>query len=105
MNKNNNLGRFILVIVIIAWALMEVYPPTSRDLVQEFARRAQNKDVAFKDIVDKTAAVQKAGTNNEFVALQVAIGTNDLKRYFPFYTAAANQINPNIYILNHLQRD
>jgi len=105
MNKNNNLGRFILVLVIIAWALMEVYPPTSRDLVQEFARRAQNKDTAFKDIVDKTAALQKAGTNNEFVALQVAIGTNDLKRYFPFYSAAANQINPNTYILNHLQRD
>ena len=105
MNKNNNLGRFILVIVIIAWALMEVYPPTSRDLVQEFTRRAQNKDAGFKDIVDKTSAMQKAGTNNEFVALQVAVGTNDLKRYFPFYSAAANQINPNTYILNHLQRD
>jgi SecD/SecF fusion protein len=105
MNKNNNLGRFILVLVIIAWALMEVYPPTSRDLVQEFTRRAQNKDAAFKDIVDKSAALQKAGTNNEFVALQIAAGTNDLKRYFPFYSAAANQIYPNVYILNHLQRD
>jgi len=105
MNKNNNLGRFILVLIIIAWALMEVYPPTSRDLVQEFTRRAQNKDTAFKDIVDQTVALQKAGTNNEFVALQLAAGTNDLKRYFPFYSAAANQIYPNTYILNHLQRD
>ena len=104
MNKNNNLGRFILVLAIIAWALMEIYPPTSRDLVQEFNNRALSQDAAFKDIVQKAAELQKAGTN-EFTALQIATGTNDLKKYFPFYGAAANQIYPNTYILNHLQRD
>jgi len=106
MNKNNNLGRFILVLLIIAWALIEIYPPTSRDLVQEFARRAQDQDTAFKGILDRTVALQKAGTNNEFVALQLATGTNDLKNYFKQYAAAAaNQIYPNTYILNRLQRD
>jgi SecD/SecF fusion protein len=105
MNKNNNLGRFILVIVIIAWALLEVYPPTSRDLVREFARRAQNQDASFKNILAQTAALQKAGTNNEFTALQIAAGTNDLQKYFPFYVGANNQIHPTTYILNRLQRD
>lgn len=104
MNKNNNLGRFILVIAIIAWALMEVYPPTSRDLVQEFTNRAMVRDATLTNILNQAAALQKAGTN-EFTSLQIAAGTNDLKRYFPFYTAAANQIYPNTYILNHLQRD
>jgi len=104
MNKNNNLGRFILVLAIIAWALMEIYPPTSRDLVQEFNNRALSKDATFKDIVQKAAELQKAGTN-EFTALQIATGTNELKKYFPFYSAAVNQVYPNIYILNHLQRD
>lgn len=106
MNKHNNLGRFILVIVIIAWALIEIYPPTSRDLMQQFASRAQNKDATFQAILARAAAMQKAGTNNEFLALQAATGTNDLEKYFPFYaTAAANQIHPNTYILNRLQRD
>jgi len=104
MNKNNNLGRFILVLVIIAWALLEIYPPTARDLVQDFARRAQNQDATFKAIVDKTAALQQAGTNNEFIALQVAIGTNDIQKYFPFIAGANNQIHPTTYILNRLQR-
>ena len=105
MNKDNNLGRFILVLVIIAWSLFEVYPPTSRDLLQEFSRRAANKDANFGNITSQAVALQKVGTN-EFTAIQIATGTNELAKYFPFYAvAAANQIHPNTYILNRLQRD
>ncbi|HEY4414161.1 MAG TPA: protein translocase subunit SecD [Verrucomicrobiae bacterium] len=104
--KQNNLGRFILVICIVAWALFEVYPPTSRDLVQEFNNRAQAKDAVFTSIMAEVATLQKAGTNgSQFELLTTAIGTNDLQKYFPFYTSAANQDKPNLYILNHLQRD
>jgi len=103
MNKNNNLGPFLLVIAIIIWALVEVYPPTSRDLAQDFANRAQNKDAAFTDILTQSAALQKAGTN-EFMALQLAAGTNELQKYFPFIPAQ-NQVHPNLFILNRLQRD
>jgi SecD/SecF fusion protein len=104
--KQNNLGRFLIVIAIILWSLYEVYPPTPRSLVGEFSRRALNKDAAFKDIVSRAEAYQKAGTNNEFVALQTAIGTNDLLKYFKgVFPAAANQVNPNLFILNKLQRD
>ncbi len=104
MNKNNNLGRFILVLVIIGWSLLQVYPPTSRDLVEQFSSRAQNPDSILKEIVARTVALQKAGTNNEFAALQIAIGTNDIQKYFPFI-GAKNQVHPNLFILNRLQRD
>ena len=103
MNKNNNFGRFLLVIGIIVWSLFEIYPPTSRDLVQEFSNRAVKPDAAFKEILTQTAALQKAGTN-EFYALQMAAGTNDLQKYFPF-VGAQNQVHPNLFILNRLQRD
>ena len=105
MNKNNNLGRFILVIVIIAWALLEIYPPKSRDLVQEFSHRALKQDATFTNILTKAAALKEAGTNNEFAALQMAAGTNDLTKYFPFVGGANNQIHPTTFILNRLQRD
>ena len=102
MNKNNNLGRFILVIAIILWAVFEVMPPTARDLVQEFASRGQNQDAAFKGIVAQANTLKLAGTN-EFAALQIATGTNELKKYFSM--GAENQVHPNLFILNRLQRD
>ena len=103
--KQNNFGRFLLVIAIILWSLYEVMPPTSRDLVGEFSRRAQNQDAAFKGILAQTADLRKAGTN-EFAALQLAAGTNDLQKYFKnIFPSAANQIHPNLFILNRLQRE
>ena len=102
--KQNNFGRFLLVIAIILWSLYEVYPPTSRDLVQEFTSRAVKKDATFTNILAQAEALQKAGTNNEFTALQEATSTNDLQGYFPFFPAQA-QVHPNRYILNRLQRE
>ena len=108
MNSNNNLGRFFLVIAIVAWSLIQIYPPTARDLVQQFASRAVTKDAAAKAtlqaILAQTATLQKAGTNNEFTALQLAIGTNSIQDFFPFIPAK-NQVHPNLFILNRLQRD
>ncbi len=103
MNKNNNLGRFLLVVAIIVWALIEVYPPTARNLLQDFTSRAQNKDAAFTNVLAQTSVLTKAGTN-EFTAIQLATGTNELQKYFPFIPAQ-NQVHPNLFILNRLQRD
>lgn len=105
MNKNNNLGRFIIVLIIIGWSLMEVYPPSPRDLLQQFVSRAQKPDATFSNIVATAKVLQKGNTNSTFMALKLAAGTNDLQKYFPFYPSAANQIYPNIYILNRLQRE
>jgi SecD/SecF fusion protein len=101
--KQNNFGRFVLVVAIILWSLYEVYPPTARDLVSEFSRRAQSQDAVFTNIVAQAQKLTAAGTN-EFVALQVAAGTNELQKYFPFIVAQ-NQVHPNLFILNRLQRE
>jgi SecD/SecF fusion protein len=102
--RRNNFGRFILVICIIAWAVFEVIPPTSRDLIQEFSRRAENKDATFTNIMARAELLQKAGTNTEFACLQAAAGTNNLQPYFPF-VSAKDQLYPNTFMLNQLQRD
>ncbi len=56
-------------------------------------------------LLNEAAALKKAGTNNEFIALQLAIGTNNIQKYFPFIAGANNQIHPTTYILNRLQRE
>ena len=71
--------------------------------MQQFSTRAKKTDTAFTNILKQAAALQKGGTN-EFMGLQLAAGTNDLKKYFPFI-GAQNQVHPNLFILNRLQRD
>jgi SecD/SecF fusion protein len=81
-----------------------MYPPTSRDLVQEFSSHAVNRDANFTNILERLQPRLQAGIKSEFACLQEAIGTNNLKPYFPFFDAK-NQVYPNIYILNQLQRE
>jgi SecD/SecF fusion protein len=102
--KQNNRWRFILVILIVAWSLYEIYPPTSRDLVQEFTARAENTDAAFTNILNRLAPLQTARSDREFANLSDAIGTNDIKNYFPFISAN-NELYPTTFILNQIQRD
>ncbi|HUB86642.1 MAG TPA: protein translocase subunit SecD [Verrucomicrobiae bacterium] len=94
--------KFWLVVLIIAWSLFEVYPPTSRDLVQQFASRAMNRDATFTNILQEAETLQKAATNSEFANLRTAVGTNDIQNYFPFIPAQ-DQPHPTTYILNQLQ--
>jgi SecD/SecF fusion protein len=104
--KQNNFGWFIFVLCVIFWSLYEIYPPASRDLTQEFSRRAINRDATFTNILVEAAALQKDGRNNsEFNDLETAAGTNDLQKYFPFVSSAATAVRPNLAILNQLQRD
>ena len=104
MNRNDR-WKFILVILIVAWSLYQIYPPTSRDLIQQFASRAQAPDATFTNIVQKAEALHAADTNaSEFAVLHEAIDTNDVRIYFPFIDAKA-QLDPTTYILNQLQRD
>ena len=82
MKQNNNLWKFLFVLFIICWSFYQMYPPTSRDLVKEFASRADNQDTAFSNILAQVDALQKSGTNSEFANLRAAIGTNDIQSYF-----------------------
>jgi SecD/SecF fusion protein len=103
--KNNDFWKFILVAFIIGWSLYEIYPPTSRDLVQEFESRAVNRDATFAGIVARLEPLQKAQPDRAFANLREAIGTNDIQPYFQFVANAKNQPDPNLFILNQLQRD
>jgi SecD/SecF fusion protein len=104
MNKNDR-WKFIFVVLLILWALYQVYPPTARDLIEQFADRAQGTDATFNSIVANAKTLQQANTNlTEFAVLQTAIGTNDVQQYFPFIAAKTEQ-HPAIAILNQLQRD
>ena len=102
--KQNNRWRFILVILIVACSLYEIYPPTSRDLVQEFSSRAVNPDAAFTNILQRLAPLDAARPDREFANLSDAIGTNDIQNYFPFIIAK-NELYPTTFILNQIQRD
>lgn len=102
--KQNNRWRFLLVLLIVAWSFYEIYPPTSRNLVEQFASRAENTDAAFTNILQRLAPLEKARPDLAFVNLEEAIGTNDIQNYFPFI-AAKNELNPTTYILNQIQRD
>src|SRR5271156_2604512 len=102
--KQNNRWRFILVVLIVAWSLYEIYPPSSRDLVQEFTSRAENTDAAFSNILQRLAPLQATRPDREFANLSDAIGTNDIQNYFPF-VSAKNELYPTTFILNQIQRD
>jgi SecD/SecF fusion protein len=102
--KQNNLWKFLFVLFIVCWSFFEMYPPTSRDLVKEFAARAVNQDATFSNILAQMDALQKAGANSEFANLRAAISTNDIEGYFPFINAT-NELDPTTFILNRIQRD
>lgn len=103
MNRNN-FWRFIIVVLVVLWSLYEIYPPTSRDLVEVFRAEARNTDTNFHAIVQRAVALQKGMPEKAYESLSVAIGTNSLQRYFPSFAEAKDQSNPTKYILNRLQR-
>lgn len=103
MNRNN-LWKFIFVVVVIVWAVYEIYPPGGRDLIQHFSQRAVNRDATFTNIVEQAQQMQAELPGRTYGNLFDAAGTNDLTRYFPFFEAQT-QLNTKSYILNRLQRE
>src|ERR1017187_461664 len=102
--SRNNPWIFLFVVLIVCWSFYEMYPPRSRSLVQGFETRAVNRDTNFTGIVQRLQPLVQAGTNSEFGNLQEAIGTNGIQTYFPFFNSK-NELYPNTFILNQLQRD
>jgi SecD/SecF fusion protein len=103
MNRNN-LWRFILVVLVIVWALFEIYPPTNRDLVQVFRENARGADQRFTQIVERAQALDKERPDRQYANLQDAIGTNDIIPYFPQFSKIS-QTHPTTSILNAIQRE
>jgi SecD/SecF fusion protein len=105
MNRNN-LGKFIIVVAVLVWAFVEMYPPVGRNLAAYFQEKAvdSRKDAAFTNIVDNLEKLQQASPQRGFANLVDAVGTNDITPYFPFYDVSAAR-NPSRAVLDHLQRD
>jgi SecD/SecF fusion protein len=103
--KRNNYWRLSIIIIVVLWSLYEMYPPTGRDLVQQFTKdaRVAPNDATFSNIVFQAREMQKANPDRAFSNLEFAIGTNDIIGYFPQFDAR-NETAPTTYILNRLQR-
>jgi SecD/SecF fusion protein len=95
----------VLVAVVIGLSLKFLYPPASRDLVQHFRERAVYKtDGQFTNLWARVVQLQKERPDRAYGNLQDAIGTNDIRRYFPFFNVT-NETRPTTAILNRLQRE
>lgn len=100
----NNQWRFLLVIFIVAWAIYEVIPPQSRDLIEEFRTRASNRDATFESIIENARQLQAEQPETPFRNLSEAIGTNSITKYFPNFTTPAER-DPTRAILFQIQED
>jgi len=101
----NNLWRFIIVILVVAWSLYESYPPTSGDLIAQFDKKARviPGDPTVSNIVVTARQLTQAAPDKAYANLLEAVGTNDITPYFDF--DAKSQARPTAYILNRLQRE
>jgi SecD/SecF fusion protein len=92
---------------LVAWSVWEIYPPTSRNLIQEFQDQADSVkiDANFKAIVSRAEALEKANPEpqQQFDELMKAIGTNNIQPYFP-YIDVHSEDRPTYAILNALQQ-
>ncbi|MGO8699404.1 MAG: protein translocase subunit SecD [Limisphaerales bacterium] len=95
------------IVLLVAWSLFEIYPPSNQNLITTFADQADpaKKDATFNKIVDTALELQKANPDphRQFSNLREAIGTNNVQPYFPLLDVR-NDDNPTYSILNALQR-
>ncbi len=101
----NNFWRLILIVLVVLWSLLEIYPPTSGDLIAQFEKNARvvPGDTTISNIVFTARELSQAAPEKSFSNLQEAIGTNDITPFFAY--DAKNQLRPATYILNRLQRE
>src|SRR5215831_3303846 len=102
MNRNNFLWRVALVVLVLAFSFLEMWPPTARDLIQTFRESTIKRDATFNAILAKAQELQKIAPDRAYENLVQAVGTNDLTQYFPQFEAKTEP-HPTTYILNSLQ--
>src|SRR4051794_29145018 len=104
MNRSH-VYKLIIIVFVVAWALFEAYPPTSRDVVEVFKENGQRKDATFTGILEKYDALRKEEPNrSSYAVLKEAIGTNDIVKYFPEYSVKGEK-DPTKAVLTQLQRE
>jgi SecD/SecF fusion protein len=104
MNQNNKF-RWLLVVFLTAWAIYSFYPPTGKDLLSEFTEMASNKDTNFTAIVERARALEKEFPNRIYGNLTLAVGTNDITKYFPGIKVQGAEKDHPRQILNKVQKN
>src|SRR5437867_4258158 len=104
---------FLFTLFIVTWSLYELYPPTSRNLIDVFEEQAHNTNTNLPPAV-ALEQLKKMGTEarrleqdkpgRTYSNLREAIGTNVITNYFA-YVNVATQRDPTQAILNQLQRE
>ena len=107
MNRSH-LWKFLLVLFVVVWSFGEIWPPKARNLVDKFDELAVpvSGDTNYNAIIARARELDAKTPGQGYVALLAAIGTNDVRRYFPTnFVKFASERNPTRAILNRVQRE
>ena len=106
--KSGYYWKWFFVVFVVAWAITEMSPPKSKNLVDHFALEVDRSDAANSDVIEGIVArareLEAANPGREYANLLDAVGSADLRPLFPAVTTETAD-NPNREILNSLQSD
>ena len=105
MNRTH-FWKLLIIIFVVAWSLYELYPPSGLNIIEVFKDHAKptTQDTTFSNIVLQAEQLQKEVPERNFGNLKLAIGTNDITKYFPQINAKG-EMDPSRVVLNRLQRE
>ncbi len=105
MNRSH-LWKALFVAFVIIWSFSEILPPGPRNLIEEFDRLATSGSTNLNSIISGAQALEKQYPDRgAYRNLLEAIGTNDIRGYFPTNYLAGVELNPTRAILNRVQRE
>jgi hypothetical protein len=107
MNRSH-LWKFLFVLFTIVWATTEILPYKNRNLIDQFDKSAVlNPDAALTDILKRARdldAKNQTGMDTStltYTNLLTAIGTTDIRKYFPTnYVQPGSSVPATLAILN-----
>ena len=108
MNRSH-LWKLVLILLVVAWSVSEIYPPTSKNLIEAFEQQSSTPNKTFDEIVKKAQQLDTSNMDRTpgitYSNLLVAISTNDIRPFFPSnYINAAVERDVTRGILNRVQR-
>ena len=106
MNRSH-LWKFLFVVFVVFWSVTEIWPPKATNLVTKFDELAINVDTnTYKGILERARGLDAQFPTRSYSNLVAAIGTNDIRRYFPTnFVKLTGERNPTRAILNGVQRE
>jgi SecD/SecF fusion protein len=108
MNRSH-FWKLVLILLVVAWSVSEIYPPTSKNLIEAFEQQSSTPNKTFDEIVKKAQQLDASNSDRApgitYSNLLVAISTNDIRPFFPSnYVNAAVERDVTRGILNRVQR-